>query len=338
MAGDAMRRVRCGGGVEIAVWSSGQGPALLLVHGTTADRWDTVLPELGAHFRVYTMDRRGRGESGDAEPYRVEAEFDDVAAVVDSIGGDVSVLGHSYGALCSLEAARRTSGITKLVLYEPPLGGALAPDESWLVKAQQEIDRGERDAVLVSFFTEVVGAPADQLSTLRELPGWQARLKAVHTIPREFRAAVAYQLDPSAVSEVKIPVLLLRGGDTDWSDVPTAQLEAALPHAHTTVMPGQQHVAMDTGKPHFLPRRVRVFSTSRADQEQDLGVDLVARHLVADPETGRRRPAGDSAGRVPRSMTASEPASIFQDACGLGGHHPVVGHSSRGPPYRALSL
>jgi Alpha/beta hydrolase family len=73
-----------------------------LVHGTTADhsRWDTVLPELGAHFRVYTMDRRGRGESGDAEPYRVEAEFDDVAAVVDSIGGDVSVLGHSYGALC----------------------------------------------------------------------------------------------------------------------------------------------------------------------------------------------------------------------------------------------
>jgi pimeloyl-ACP methyl ester carboxylesterase len=152
----------------------------------------------------------------------------------------------------SLEAARRTSGITKLVLYEPPLGGALAPDESWLVKAQQEIDRGERDAVLVSFFTEVVGAPADQLSTLRELPGWQARLKAVHTIPREFRAAVAYQLDPSAVSEVKVPVLLLRGGDTDWSDVPTAQLEAALPHAHTTVMPGQQHVAMDTGKPHFL--------------------------------------------------------------------------------------
>ena len=254
MAGDAMRRVRCGDGVEIAVWSSGQGPALLLVHGITADhsRWDTVVPELGAHFTVYTMDRRGRGESGDAEPYRLEAEFDDVAAVVDSIGRDVSVLGHSYGALCSLEAARRTSGITKLLLYEPPLGGAAAPDEPWLVKAQQEIDRGERDAVLASFFTEVVGVPADQLSTLRELPVWQARLGTVPTIPREFRAAVAYQLDPSAVSEVNIPVLLLRGGDTDWSDVPTAQLEAALPHAHTTVMPGQQHVAMDTGKPQFL--------------------------------------------------------------------------------------
>jgi pimeloyl-ACP methyl ester carboxylesterase len=225
-----------------------------------------VLPELGAHFTVYTMDRRGRGESGDAEPYRLEAEFDDVAAVVDSIGRDVSVLGHSYGALCSLEAARRTSGITKLLLYEPPLGGAAAPDEPWLVKAQQEIDRGERDAVLASFFTEVVGVPADQLSTLRELPVWQARLGTVPTIPREFRAAVAYQLDPTTVSEVNIPVLLLRGGDTDWSDVPTAQLEAALPHAHTTVMPGQQHVAMDTGKPQFL-HAVFEFSAYRADQE-----------------------------------------------------------------------
>src|SRR5438270_11817518 len=114
-------QVKSSDGVTIGVWASGSGAPLLLVHGTTADhtRGHGVAAELGERFTVYAMDRRGRGHSGDADPYRVDAEFDDVAAVVDAIGTDVNVLGHSYGALCALEAARRTSGVTALILYEP---------------------------------------------------------------------------------------------------------------------------------------------------------------------------------------------------------------------------
>lgn len=42
-------------GTSIAYWDSGHGPALLLVHGTTADhtRWRTVLPLLEPHATVY---------------------------------------------------------------------------------------------------------------------------------------------------------------------------------------------------------------------------------------------------------------------------------------------
>ena len=72
-------------GTRIAYWAGGQGPALVLVHGTTADhsRWETVLPLLEPEATVYTMDRRGRGQSGDAADYRIEDEGADVAAVVD---------------------------------------------------------------------------------------------------------------------------------------------------------------------------------------------------------------------------------------------------------------
>ena len=110
-------------GTLIGYWRTGEGPPLILVHGTSADhtRWDPVLPTLAEHFTVYAIDRRGRGESGDAADYSLESEVEDVVAVVDSIGAPVSLLGHSYGAVCSLEASQRSERVRKLVLYEPPL-------------------------------------------------------------------------------------------------------------------------------------------------------------------------------------------------------------------------
>src|SRR5258706_7310361 len=87
-------------GTNIAHWRTGVGVPLLLVHGTTADhtRWTSVLPDLENEFTVYTVDRRGRGESGDTTPYAIEREIEDIASVIGSIEGPVNILGHSYGA------------------------------------------------------------------------------------------------------------------------------------------------------------------------------------------------------------------------------------------------
>jgi pimeloyl-ACP methyl ester carboxylesterase len=110
-------------GTHTGYWRTGEGPPLVLVHGTSADhtRWDPVLPALEEHFTVYAVDRRGRGESGDAAEYPLEREVEDVVAVVDSIGAPASLLGHSYGAICSLEASRLSARVRRFVLYEPPL-------------------------------------------------------------------------------------------------------------------------------------------------------------------------------------------------------------------------
>src|SRR4029453_15360429 len=79
-----MSTVKSEDGTPIACWRSGEGPPMLLVHGSTSDhtRWDVVRPAFAEHFTVYTMDRRGRGQSGDGPRYSVEREFEDVAAVV----------------------------------------------------------------------------------------------------------------------------------------------------------------------------------------------------------------------------------------------------------------
>lgn len=108
-------------GTTITYQRSGLGTPLVLVHGTAADhrRWAPVLPSFEQRFTVCAVDRRGRGSSGDTAGYSVEREFDDVAAVVESLGEQVHLLGHSYGALCALEAALRTPDVRSLTLYEP---------------------------------------------------------------------------------------------------------------------------------------------------------------------------------------------------------------------------
>ena len=110
-------------GISIAYERRGKGQPLVLIHGTAADhtRWEPVLPGLEKQFTVYAVDRRGRGQSGDGDSYAIELEYEDVAAVVDSVPGPVDLLGHSYGAICSLEASLKTSNLRKLVLYEPPI-------------------------------------------------------------------------------------------------------------------------------------------------------------------------------------------------------------------------
>ena len=119
-----MMRVVSRDGTEVAYWTSGQGPPLVVVHGTPADhtRWRPLLPYLEPHATVHAMDRRGRGASGDAPGYELAREYEDVAAVVDAAaeasGAPVDVYGHSHGGIVAFGAATLTPKVRRLVLYE----------------------------------------------------------------------------------------------------------------------------------------------------------------------------------------------------------------------------
>jgi pimeloyl-ACP methyl ester carboxylesterase len=65
-------------------------------------------------------DRRGRGDSADTPPDAVEREIDDIAGLIQQVGGSTSLFGHSSGATLALKAAAGGLPITHLVLYEPP--------------------------------------------------------------------------------------------------------------------------------------------------------------------------------------------------------------------------
>ncbi len=243
-------------GTRIAYSRSGSGPPLVLVHGTTADRgrWVRLIPELEPHFTVYALDRRGRGGSGDAVKYAIEREFEDVAAVIDAIGEPVFLLGHSYGAICSLEASVLTDKVRRLVLYEPPIpiDGPVYPS-GVPERIQALVDGGNPEAALEVFFREVVRMPDREFEVYRTLPTWKARITLAPTIPRELTIERSYRFQPERFARFSIPTLLLLGGDSPRMFRQAIDMvNAALVTSRIVVMPGQQHVAMDTAPELFL--------------------------------------------------------------------------------------
>jgi pimeloyl-ACP methyl ester carboxylesterase len=268
----AQRSVTSPDGTPIAVFSSGDGPPLLLAHGATADHttWRSLGPVLEPRFLLLAVDRRGRGASGDGSVYSIEREFEDLAAVADEAadetGVPVDVVGHSYGGRCALGAALLTSSIGRLVVYEgapsPPraddLGGELERGGSGYRPAGVErriaelIAAGDRDAALETFMREIVRMPPADLVAFRADPIWPVRAAAVGTTLRELEGEASPAASLEALAKVGQPVLQLLGGE---SAAPfreaTEALDARLRDGRIVVIDGARHAAHHTHVPAF---------------------------------------------------------------------------------------
>ena len=250
---EIMTSVASRDGTEIAYWTSGSGPPIVLVHGSPADhtRWRPLIPYLERHVTVHAIDRRGRGASGDAPEYRLEREYEDVAAVVDAIaaasGQRVDVYGHSHGGIVAFGAATLTANIRKLVLYE----GWPVPDPSIyalpadvLRRMDKMLAEGDRDGVVEALFRSVEVMSHEDMAALRSAPSWPGRVAAAHTVPRELVGETQARLEAEQAAKISVPVLLLTGEkSTDPAKDAVDAVAAALPDVRLLVLAGQQHVA-----------------------------------------------------------------------------------------------
>ncbi|HEV8489713.1 MAG TPA: alpha/beta hydrolase [Candidatus Limnocylindrales bacterium] len=255
MAASPGRVVRAPDGTRIADFVSGDGPPLVLVHGAAADHttFRVVEPILARRRTVHAIDRRGRGASGDGPAYAIDREFEDLAAVVDSLavdsGSPIDVVGHSYGGRVGLGAALRTPNIRRLVVYE----GAPAPPEApyqepeLQSRLQSLADAGRNEELLVTFLSEVVGMSAADLGAYRANPVWPARVAAARTIVREVAAETSAAAGLDALGRVTVPVLQVLGGASrQVFRAATEALDARLANGRIAVIDGAKHGAHHT--------------------------------------------------------------------------------------------
>ena len=237
------------------MFTTGHGPPLILIHGASADHttFRVLGPRLSAWYTVHALDRRGRGASGDTLPYSIEREFEDIAAVADTLsvegGRPVPVFGHSYGGRCALGAALLSDRIGGVICYEgapSPPGSSYEPPEL-RDDLRGRLLAGDLEGLLVEFMTRVVGMTAGELAAYRADPIWPVRAAAAGTIPRELDAEGGPAASIERLGAVRQPVLQLLGSDSKriFRDA-TLALDDRLAAGRVVEIAGAKHAAHHT--------------------------------------------------------------------------------------------
>ena len=185
-----------------------------------------------------------------------------MAAVVDAIGTEVNLLGHSFGGHCILGASLLTSNIRRLVVYET--GSPEGMDSQTLPadlidRFQSLVNAGDRVGAVTTFFREGFHMTPEEIEVLKTGPTFPEMVAAAHTFPREVRALQGYQFEPVRFRQMNVPTLLLLGGDSpDFVKAAMESWHSILPDSRIVIMSGQDHFAQYTA-PDLFARKVQTF-------------------------------------------------------------------------------
>lgn len=228
-------------GTHIAYEQQGCGPTLILIDAAGHFRANSPLGELAAllaeNFTVVRYDRRGRGASTDTLPYTPGREVEDLATLIDAVGGPTTLYGYSSGCLVALHAAAAGLPVRRLALLEPPIDPTRDDPEQGAFTARLRSLAGV-DAV--EFFMASIGVPEAVLAGMRDTPYWSAMVSVAATLA--YDSMLSETIDTDLLRRVTAPTLVLHseGSTTDLTHMATVATEL-LPQAVHRSLPGQWH-------------------------------------------------------------------------------------------------
>jgi pimeloyl-ACP methyl ester carboxylesterase len=201
-----MDTVTSADGTAIAYDRHGEGPPLIVFHGSSASgaELQPIVAQLATEFTVIVPDRRGRGDSGDGDDYSLDREIEDLQAVVDVVDGEPVVFAHSFGGLVALAAAPDLE-LSRLALYEPAVTVGDPPETPLSEQLQALVAEGNEQAAMRLFFEAGSGIP-----DVTAMPWWpeHANVNRIDTVIREMEATERFELP---ALDFETPTLLLTG-------------------------------------------------------------------------------------------------------------------------------
>jgi len=283
-------------GRRIAYTDVGKGPAVILAHCSSGShrQWAYLIDQLRGNNRVLAPDLIGYGKSErwrDGERLDPTADPNILLRLVELAGGQVHLVGHSYGGAIALEAAAALgNGVKSLTLVEPVSFHLLRAGghPTW--------------AEVYSLGSRVVDAFA--AGRRRRAAGvymsyWIGKLKWL-LMPRKARQAIEATVGKVAAEFAMLEAMTTRLTDYVRIGAPTRLivgerspkgakavievLAKGLPHAHVRLVKGAGHMSPITHREEVA--------------------QLIARHIDESMIASSLRQAGASAGTDRRGRAA----------------------------------
>jgi pimeloyl-ACP methyl ester carboxylesterase len=239
-------------GTQIVAHVHGDGRPLVLVSGSGDGHNDPfLLPELAEHFTCYSVSLRSHGLSEASSDQAPERHVEDIAAVVDSVGGPVGVAAHSRGAALALSAVAQAEAVDAVALYEPHVIELYGPEDvaradGAIERMQAAASRGDLAEAAEVFFEEITLPNPQELAILSESGAFDSIAPIMADIVSEISQ---WQLprspDSLPLDEINVPVLLLHGNHSHrfYADV--------IEHLGTRLPNAEVHEVAECG--HFSP-------------------------------------------------------------------------------------
>ncbi|MFI9824119.1 alpha/beta fold hydrolase [Streptomyces sp. NPDC052013] len=234
-------------GTSLAYESAGRGAVVVLVSGAMSTG-ATVAPlaaPLSERFRVVVYDRRGRGASGDTAPYAVEREVEDLAAVIEAVGGEASLYGTSSGGALALRAAASGLPVRHVAVYETPYAmseDALRERAEYTERLNEALAEGRRgDAV--ELFLRLTGLGEAVIRNARQSPLWAGMESMATSLAYDDAVMGDGSVPRELLASVPVPVLSIAGDASPaWMRDAARAIAQAVPRGTYRTLEGQTHM------------------------------------------------------------------------------------------------
>lgn len=236
-------------------------PKVLIAHGLfgSARNWGVIAKRMSDRGEVVTVDMRNHAMSFHGAPHDYPAMATDLAEIIENLGEQVDVIGHSMGGKAVMVLALTRPELVRRVIVADIAPVAYAHTQQGMIDAMRGVDlnrvetRGDADRQLEKSIPEQ-GVRAFLLQSLDvKAKAWRLNLGQLEA---DMDAILGF---PELSGAFEGPVLMLSGGASDYV-LPEhrAAVKALFPAARFAKIPGAGHW-LHAEKPREFEAACRAF-------------------------------------------------------------------------------